>query len=108
MTFENGHQPDEDPGLEADPAGPQADLLHRCRALDGLHTVEDRADRIMMDILETDGSWQVNGPGEGTPCAVLVEIQVYGVRAPGRDIGQAIANWTAAARRAVEGQGGDP
>ncbi len=91
--------------------GLQDDMAYRCqslvKALDSLNTVEDRVDLVMTDILKTGGSWHVSGPGEVPPSAVLVEVQVHGVRALGRDITQAIANWTAAARRMTEEQGED-
>ena len=76
--------------------------------MDTLDSVDERVDRFMADILETGGSWHVSGSGEVPPCTVLVEVQVHGIGALGREIDQAIANWTAAARCATEGKGSDP
>jgi len=91
--------------------GARGETSYRCRALllalDNLHGVENRVDRVTTDILETGGFWQVSGLVEVPLRAALVEIQVHGVRGVGWDIGQAIANWIAAARRRAEGQGSD-
>ena len=92
------------------PVALQDEAACRCKALiealARLNTLDERVDRFMTDILETGGSWHVSGPGEILPGMALVEVQLHGVRALGREIGQAIANWTAAARRAIEEQGG--
>ena len=111
MMLDDEFMPDGVPAFRSHRSGASVADQHRCQALvaalDELHEVEERVDRVMTDILETGGSWQVGGPGDVPPRAAVVELQVHGVTALGRDIGQAIANWVAVARSVGEGHGGD-
>ena len=72
-------------------------------ALDDMRSVEDQVDRMMTDVLETGGTWQVAPTGAAKPCDALVELQVHGIHALGRDVAQAISNWIATARHWQEG-----
>ncbi|WP_293576493.1 hypothetical protein [Phaeobacter sp.] len=76
-------------------------------ALDGMYSLEERVDLVMTDILETGGSWQAGGSGDVPPRTCFIELQIHDITARGMDIGQAIANWVAAARRIIEGRGED-
>lgn len=82
-------------------------FLDRLAALDAPESADDRLDLLQAECIETGGTWMAADKAMAADKSMpdrIVEIQLHGIAVIGWTDAEALASWTAAARRILDAQ----